>query len=108
MAAIETLDVDPDFQGRGIGRRLLQAAEEEMNTLGLRKIRLEVSANNLAALRLYEKAGFKVAALLPNYYLNPSFGTRHAFRMIKDLSQIRAGFLIPIQSPFSSRQYPDV
>jgi ribosomal protein S18 acetylase RimI-like enzyme len=80
------LDVEPCFQGKGIGLRLLKAAEEEMLTCGIRKIRLEVSVNNLSALRLYEKAGFTMAAFLHDFYLNPFLGARHALRMIKNLA----------------------
>lgn len=85
-AAIETLNVDPCFQGNGIGMRLLKAAEEDMIASGIKWMRLEVSINNLPALRLYEKAGFKITAFLPSFYFNPHSGTLHAYRMIKKLT----------------------
>ena len=86
MAAIETLNVDPSFQGKGIGQRLLNAGEGEMYAFGIKSIRLEVSTNNLSALRLYEKAGYKKVAFLPYYYSNHHYGTRDAFRMVKILT----------------------
>lgn len=86
MAAIETLDVDPRFYGQGIGLRLLKAGEEEVIASGMKSLRLEVSINNLAALRLYEKAGYRTMAFLPYYYLNQHNGTRHAYRMFKRLA----------------------
>jgi ribosomal protein S18 acetylase RimI-like enzyme len=86
VAAIETLNVDPNFQGQGIGLRLLKAGEDEMIATGIKSIRLEVSINNLSALHLYEKAGYKTVALLPFFYINQHFGTRDAFRMVKILA----------------------
>jgi ribosomal protein S18 acetylase RimI-like enzyme len=86
VAAIETLGVDPRFQGQGIGQRLLKAGEDEMFASGIKSIRLEVSTNNLSALHLYEKAGYRVATFLPCFYLNPHYGTRDAFRMVKKLA----------------------
>ena len=86
MAAIETLDVDPRFQSQGIGLRLLKASEEEVIASGIKSIRLEVSINNLPALRLYEKAGYQITAFLPNFYLNQHNETRHAYRMVKRLA----------------------
>jgi ribosomal protein S18 acetylase RimI-like enzyme len=83
VAAIETLDVDPRFQGKGIGKRLLDAGENEMCAMGIKSLRLEVSTNNLAALHLYEKSGYRTVAFLPYFYLNPHFGTRDAVRMVK-------------------------
>lgn len=85
MAAIETLDVDPRFHGLGIGLRLLKAGEEEGIAAGMKSIRLEVSINNLPALRLYEKAGYRTTEFLPYYYLNQHNETRHAYRMVKRL-----------------------
>ncbi len=46
-------------QRRGIGRELLEALKDEAQKLGAEKLWLEVCAPNEAAIRLYEKAGFK-------------------------------------------------
>lgn len=86
VASIETLDVDPCHQGKGIGLRLLHAGEYEMSSFGIKSMCLEVSTNNLSALHLYEKAGYKRASLLPYFYQNPHNGTRDAFRMVKKLT----------------------
>lgn len=86
VAAIETLNVDPSFQGQGIGQRLLKSGEDEMAASDIKSIRLEVSTNNLPALHLYEKAGYRKVAFLPYFYLNQHYGTRDAFRMVKILA----------------------
>ena len=86
VAGIETLNVDPMFRGNGIGKKLLIAAEEDMYLKAIRKIRLEVSAGNIPAIRLYEKSGFRKTAILKNYYKYQYFGTCDAFRMVKELT----------------------
>ena len=86
VAGIETLNVDPIFRGNGIGKKLLIAAEEDMYLKAIRKIRLEVSAGNIPAIRLYEKSGFRKTAILKNYYKYQYFGTCDAFRMVKELT----------------------
>ena len=85
VAGIETIDVNPDFRRNGMGHRLLQAAEQEMKKRRIKKIRLEVSPGNKAAIRLYENEGFKKISLLKNYYLFDHDGYKDAYRMIKEL-----------------------
>jgi [ribosomal protein S18]-alanine N-acetyltransferase len=63
-----TIAVDPQHQGRGIGRRLLLeclalAAEAE-----LREVVLEVRESNTRARALYEAYGFHKAGELKDYY----------------------------------------
>src|SRR5438067_8836080 len=48
---IATIGVHPDFQRRGIGERLLAAAESALTTP---RIRLTVRRSNLAAIALYQ------------------------------------------------------
>ena len=85
VAGVETLNVDPSFQGLGIGRKLLQAAEEDMFPRDIQKVRLEVSVGNQGAIRLYERAGFQIVAFLPNFYRYLHHRTYDAFRMAKML-----------------------
>ncbi len=83
VAGIETLNVDPDYRGIGIGKRLLQSAEREMKKRSINKIRLEVSIGNIFAIGLYEKMGFEKTAILKKYYQSKVFESYDAFRMIK-------------------------
>ena len=48
----------PQWRGRGIGRRLLEARLSSARRAGLERIELEVFADNAAAIRLYETLGF--------------------------------------------------
>ncbi len=85
VAGIETLNVDPNFRGQGVGKNLLNATETNLFTKGIEKIRLEVSVGNVAAIKLYEKSGFLKINYLKDFYYNYHFGTRDAFRMVKNL-----------------------
>ena len=55
------MSVHDDFQNRGVGHALMAAMVELAdNWLGLRRIELEVYADNAAAVHLYEKFGFVI------------------------------------------------
>jgi RimJ/RimL family protein N-acetyltransferase len=58
------MGVHPDFRNRGVGTRVLQLALAGALNLGLERVELEVFTSNLAARRLYEKAGFVVEGIL--------------------------------------------
>jgi hypothetical protein len=54
------LAVDPDAQGTGIGRAMMQAAEAWVREAGIPKIQLMVRSTNTAALDFYDAVGFTV------------------------------------------------
>ena len=54
------LAVDPDFQGKGLGRRLVVAGLDRLSRLGLSSAMLYVDASNRPAVALYESLGFGV------------------------------------------------
>lgn len=55
---IDTLSVNSNYQGKGIGKMLLNAAKAWAKELGHQKIGLLVDFENPGALRLYENTGF--------------------------------------------------
>lgn len=61
------LVVDPDYRGRGIGRALARHAVREALQLGLRKIVVEVVADQEAAVGLFRALGFVPEALLADH-----------------------------------------
>jgi ribosomal protein S18 acetylase RimI-like enzyme len=85
ICSIETIDVDPAFKNKGIGLKLLKAAEIEMIQRGMSWSQLEVSEGNESALAVYEKAGYKFKERLEGYYKFEHNGTCNAIRMIKSL-----------------------
>jgi RimJ/RimL family protein N-acetyltransferase len=48
----------PEWRGRGVGRRLLEATLAQARRSGFKRIELDVHADNSRAIALYEKAGF--------------------------------------------------
>jgi ribosomal protein S18 acetylase RimI-like enzyme len=59
QAHVRMLGVDPAAQGRGLGRRLMEASVEEARAAGKRRISLETTEGMKAAQRLYEAMGFR-------------------------------------------------
>ncbi|MCA9265305.1 MAG: GNAT family N-acetyltransferase [Planctomycetales bacterium] len=53
--------VNPSLRGRGLGRSLLAAIQEEALSTGCCKLTLEVQQNNARARAIYEKFGFAQA-----------------------------------------------
>jgi ribosomal protein S18 acetylase RimI-like enzyme len=58
------LAVDPDAQGTGVGRALVEALIDEARKRGGRRLTLRVFAPNEPARRLYERMGFEVEGVL--------------------------------------------
>jgi ribosomal-protein-alanine acetyltransferase len=67
-AHLNLLAVQPAWQRRGLGRRLLGWLEESARVAGISAIHLEVRAGNAAGRRFYRALGFQEVALLPRYY----------------------------------------
>jgi ribosomal-protein-alanine acetyltransferase len=63
-----SLAVHPDHRGQGIGHRLLKTTLAELVARGAKRVFLEVEQNNAAALKLYERHGFRSIGILPDYY----------------------------------------
>ncbi len=68
---INTLAVRADARRRGLATKLLRFAFQEAAAAGISRATLEVRRSNDAALKLYERLGFEVQAVRPNYYSNP-------------------------------------
>lgn len=67
-ADITNIAVSPDFRRQGVGEKLLLALVTEAKLRGADNIRLEVRANNTAAIMLYEKCGFSKIGVRKKYY----------------------------------------
>lgn len=68
VARLTSVAVAPDRLGRGLGARLLADAEAEAAAQGVARLRLEVRADNAAAIRLYARAGYRRFKVVPRYY----------------------------------------
>ena len=71
-ASILNVAVKPSLQRRGMAVALLHAAFATMREAGRARCLLEVRESNAAAIRLYEKCGFRIDGIRRNYYPSPS------------------------------------
>ena len=56
---LHDLIVDPEHRGRGVGRRLLEAALAYLQSRGLSQVVLSTAERNEAAQRLFASMGFR-------------------------------------------------
>ena len=68
---INNVAVHPDFRGKGIGEAAMRLVLKEVREKGATFATLEVRVSNAAAVRLYEKLGFKILGTRKGYYTNP-------------------------------------
>jgi ribosomal protein S18 acetylase RimI-like enzyme/predicted GNAT family acetyltransferase len=66
----------PEFRHSGQGTLLLSALLEKAQGLGHRSCCLEVIADNVPAVRLYEKLGFQTMRTLPGYTILPELSIK--------------------------------
>lgn len=67
-AEILTLAVSKNWQGKGIGSKLLRLLIEKLEKKDVRSMLLEVKASNDIALRMYRSFGFERIGQRANYY----------------------------------------
>mgnify|MGYP002403806637 CR=1 FL=1 len=68
LARLYSIAVGPHVGGRGLGPRLLAAAEEAARRRGRRAMRLEVHVRNKRAIARYEKSGYRLFGRHRDYY----------------------------------------
>ena len=74
LTNIQDLYIDEKFRRKGLGERLLRASIEDMKKLyakhryTLRKVYVTTGEDNKPARNLYEKIGFRLAAVLPDLF----------------------------------------
>ncbi|GAA2743839.1 ribosomal protein S18-alanine N-acetyltransferase [Terrabacter aerolatus] len=68
VADVMTIATAPGHQGRGTGRVLLDELVRRATSHGVEALLLEVRADNDAARRLYDRAGFEVISVRRRYY----------------------------------------
>lgn len=67
-AEIFMIAVHPDFQGKGLGRMLMDFCVKDLQREGVRSVYLDVAVNNTRALEFYRKYGFEVVYTRKEYY----------------------------------------
>jgi len=80
---ILTIDVSPSYRRKGVGIKLLQELERIFRDRQVKVSRLEVREDNIAALGLYQKLGYKKVGKLHYYY-----GDAHGILLEKVLAEL--------------------
>ena len=70
-AEILSVGVSSKWQRLGLGRRLIEGLIRAARRAEARRLFLEVSVDNVAALRLYESLDFRRVGVRPKYYKTP-------------------------------------
>lgn len=83
-ARLYSIALDPAQKGRGLGRLLLRASERAASAHGATMLRLEVRADNVEAIRLYEKNGYKPFGRYEEYYEDGGEAIRFAKTLAHD------------------------
>ncbi len=83
LARLYSLAVSTAARGRGIGQRLITGLEEEAMKKDRFYMRLEVAETNTAAIRLYEKLGYRAFGEYENYYEDHADALRMQKRIYK-------------------------
>lgn len=65
---LSSIAVRPGAAGKGVGKRLLAAAEAEAKARGCARLRLEVRPDNAAAQKLYDMQAYRRFATIEDYY----------------------------------------
>jgi ribosomal protein S18 acetylase RimI-like enzyme len=93
VGRLYSIVIDPIFQGRGLGRKLLQACEDMALARGCEHLSLEVRADNRRAIIMYRHHGYQMTQLLPGYYADGTDG----LRMVKPLARRgQTGFCLDV------------
>jgi len=61
VAALDAIGIDPDAQGKGIGKALLKEMERRMKARGIESLRTQVDWGNPAMIRFFSSSGFLLA-----------------------------------------------
>jgi len=81
IARLYSIAVADAARGRGIGEALIGAVERTARARGSRRLRLEVRQDNAAAVRLYERLGYRRFGAYAGFYEDGA----DAWRYEKDL-----------------------
>lgn len=61
------IGVEQSFWGKGIARKMMEAAMDFCRQAGIEQLELEVRTDNTPAIRLYQSMGFQTIGIHPNF-----------------------------------------
>lgn len=103
LARIYSLAVSPQQRGNGIAKALMTAGEQAAEDDGRLYLRLEVSVDNLPAIKLYETLGFQKFGVYRDYYQDHKDALRYQkrIRRYRDKPQHRSVHWLRQTTPFT-------
>ncbi|EEY44775.1 GNAT family N-acetyltransferase/peptidase C39 family protein [Vibrio mimicus] len=102
LSRLYSIAVKPEFRGRRIAQSLVEQCERAALEQGSTTLRLEVREDNTAALKLYEKMGYKTLKLLIHYYDDLCDGRRMQKRLTPKESKVLLPMPLYVQTtPFT-------
>ena len=66
---IMNIAVDEEYRGKGIGKRLIDKALEEVKALEGKKVIIGTGNSSIVPLMLYQKSGFRIYDIKKNFFL---------------------------------------
>lgn len=67
---IKNIAVDPSFQGKGIGKSLIELGIRESKKLGYSKISICTGNSSIYQLALYQKCGFQLTTIFHDFFIH--------------------------------------
>ena len=103
LARIYSIAVAPRHRGLGLAKLLLSAGEQAANDNGRLYLRLEVSVDNLPAIKLYEAQGYQKFGIYRDYYQDHKDALRFQkrIRRYRDTLQHRSVHWLRQTTPFT-------
>lgn len=81
LGRIYSLAVAQQYRGKGLAKQLIQAGEQAAQDDGKLYLRLEVSVDNTAAIKLYEALGYQKFGIYRDYYQDHKDALRYQKRI---------------------------
>ncbi|KPB05933.1 GNAT family N-acetyltransferase [Bacillus sp. CHD6a] len=66
---LKNIALDPEFRGRGLGKRVIDIAFEVFKRQGFRKMIVGTANSSIANLSFYQKAGFRMVEIRKDFFL---------------------------------------
>jgi glutathione synthase/RimK-type ligase-like ATP-grasp enzyme/ribosomal protein S18 acetylase RimI-like enzyme len=94
-----SIAVLPSFQGKGIGKQLLEYAITLARSRRISRISLEVRKSDNKLIKFYKQAGFKKTKQLPDYYMKGEDGERMVLMLDENVDRQSISNIIIVRNP---------
>lgn len=89
----------PEYQGKGIGKQLMEYVLQFARNNKFERISLEVLQSNTQLVKYYEKLGFQTTEVLPKYYSETEHGLRMLLYLDPDSEKHTISNIIIVRNP---------